>query len=135
MNKVYVIAVLTLTCLIGLDLKAHAQSPEVVVTVPFEFVAGGQILPAGKYTVGRNADDAHFGITIRSNNNAAIMLPVVVDGARAEQPKLSFERIDGENYLSKVEAPQGVYTFGVPRAMATLAQRKGHSPVSSAGGN
>ena len=135
MNKFYVIAALTLTCLFGLGLKAHAQDAEVVATVPFDFVAGGQILPAGKYTVGRNGADAHSGITIRGNNNTALMLPMVVDWTPAYQPKLSFEHISGEYFLTKVEAPQGVYTFGIPRAMATLAQRKDLSPASSAGGD
>jgi hypothetical protein len=45
-NKSYVVAVLTLTCLLGFGVKAHAQGAKVSVTVPFEFVAGGQILPA-----------------------------------------------------------------------------------------
>jgi hypothetical protein len=135
MNKLYVVAVLTLTCLLGFGVKAHAQDAEVSVTVPFEFVAGGQTLPAGKYTVGRNSDDAHAGIVIRSYNNVALMLPIVVDGTPAYQPKLSFVHVGGEYFLSTVEAPQGIYTFRTPRAMTILAQKKDQSSVSSAGGN
>ena len=135
MNKFYVVAFPTLTCLLGLGVKAHAQDAEVSVTVPFEFVAGGQILPAGKYVVGRNSDDAHSGIVIRSNTNVALMLPIVVDGTPAYQPKLSFVHVGGEYFLSTVEAPQGVYTFRTPRAMAMLAQKEDQSSVVSAGGN
>jgi hypothetical protein len=135
MNKSYVVAVLTLTCLLGLGVKAHAQDAEVSVTVPFEFVAGGRTLPAGKYIVGRTSADAHSGITIRSYNNVALMLPIAVDGTPAYQPKLSFVHVGGEYFLSKVEALQGIYTFGTPRAMAILAQKKDQSSVSSAGGN
>jgi hypothetical protein len=135
MNKVYVVAVLTLTFLLGFGVKAHAQDTEISVTVPFEFVAGGQLLPAGKYIVGRNSDDAHSGIVIRGNNNVALMLPVVVDGTPAYQPKLSFVHVGGENFLSTVEAPQGIYTFRTPRAMTILAQKKDQSSVSPAGGN
>jgi len=135
MNKVCAIAILTLTCLISLDLKATAQHVEVAVTVPFEFVAGGQILPAGKYVVSRSGVDAHSGITIRGNNHSALLLPVLIDATSAQQPGLSLERIDGEYFLSKIEAPQGVYTFEVPRATATLARTKNHSAVSAAGGD
>jgi hypothetical protein len=135
MNKLYVIALLTLTCLFGLGVKAHAQDAEVVATVPFDFVAGGQVLPAGKYIVARNGADAHSGITIRGNNNVALMLPVVVDWTPAYQAKLSFEHIGGEYFLSKVEAPRGVYSFQTPRTVPTLAQKKDRAPESSAGGN
>jgi hypothetical protein len=136
MKKHYVIAVLTLTCVLGFGLKAHGQNAEVIVTVPFEFVAGGQTLPAGKYTVVRNTPDAHSGITLRGTNNIAVMLPVAVDGTSVvDQPKLDFERIGGENFLSKIEAREGVYSFAVPRAMALVAKRKDHSTGSSSGGN
>jgi hypothetical protein len=122
MNKSYLTVVLTLASLVGLGIKARAQDAEVIVTVPFEFVAGNQTLP-------------HSGITIRSNDNVALMLPVVVDGTAADQPKLSFERVGGEYFLSKVEALQGTYTFDVPRATAVVAKRKDHSTGSSSGGN
>jgi hypothetical protein len=135
MNKSYLTVVLTLASLLGLGIKARAQDAEVIVTVPFEFVAGNQILPAGKYTVGRNAPDAHSGVTIRSNDNVALMLPVVVDGTGADQPKLSFERVGGEYFLSKVETLDGTYTFDVPRAATIVAKRKDHSTGSSSGGN
>ena len=135
MNRFYVVAVLTLTCLLGVGVEAHAQDAEISVTVPFEFVAGGQTLPAGQYIVGRTSADAHSGITIRSYNNVALMLPIVVDETPAYQPKLSFVRVGGEYCLSKVEAPQGIYTFRAPRTMVMLAQKKDQSSVSSAGGN
>jgi hypothetical protein len=135
MNKSYLTVVLTLASLLGLGIKARAQDAEVIATVPFEFVAGNQILPAGKYTVGRNASDAHSGVTIRSNDNVALMLPMVVDGTGADQPKLSFERVSGEYFLSKVETLDGTYTFDVPRATAIVAKRKDHSTGSSSGGN
>lgn len=54
MKKLYLTAVLMLTCLLGIVVSAHAQDADaVVVSVPFEFVAGGVILPAGEYRVSR----------------------------------------------------------------------------------
>jgi len=135
MNKGFVTVVLTLTSLLWLGIKAHAQEAELTVKVPFEFVAGGQILPAGKYIIGRVTPDAHSGITIRSYDNVALMFPTVVDGTSAQQPKLSFEHVGDERFLTKVEAPGAVYIFEVPRPALTLAQKKGHSTVSSSGGD
>jgi hypothetical protein len=48
---------LTLTSLFGLGASAVAlEQREVVVTVPFDFVAGGKTLPAGTYTVRVSSD-------------------------------------------------------------------------------
>jgi hypothetical protein len=136
MNKSYLTVVLTLTSLLGLGLSARAQDTERVrVQVPFEFVAGGQILPAGKYTVSRVSSDPHSGITIRSYDNVALMLPIVVDGTPAEQPRLNFEHVGEKYFLSEAETPGGVYTFAIPSAMVMLAQKKDHSTVSSSSGN
>jgi hypothetical protein len=136
MNKSYLTVVLTLTSLLGLGIKARAQDTEGVrVQVPFEFVAGGQTLPAGKYIVRRVASDPHSGITIRSYDHVALMLPTVVDGTPAEQPRLNFEHVGDKYFLSEAETPGGVYTFVVPRAMVMLAQKTNHSTESTLNGN
>ena len=50
MKTSYVIAVLTLMCLLGVGISARAQDTDGVrVKVPFEFIAGGATLPAGTY--------------------------------------------------------------------------------------
>jgi hypothetical protein len=134
MKKSYLVAVLTLTCVIGVGISAHAQDTEGVrVKVPFEFVAGGTTLPAGTYTVGRLSGDASSGIAIRSFGNGVLVLPQVVDGTPAEHPKLSFEQVGGKYFLSEVDTPGGTYTFGLPRAMAVLAQTKDQGTMSVSG--
>ncbi|MGA2416401.1 MAG: hypothetical protein ABSF59_18250 [Candidatus Sulfotelmatobacter sp.] len=136
MKKSYLTAVLTLTCLLGLGISARAQDTKGVrVNVPFEFVAGGATLPAGTYTIGRLSVDASSGIAIRGYGNGALVLPIAVDETPSGQPKLSFEQIGGKHFLSEAETPGGVYSFVVPRAMVTLAQKKEHSIVSSSGGS
>ena len=137
MKKSYLIAVLTLTCLLGLGISARAQDTEGVrVNITFEFIAGGATLPAGTYSVGRlSSVDTSSDIAIASYGNSAFVLPMAVDGTPAEQPKLSFEHVGDKYFLSKAETPGGVYTFAVPRAMVTLAQKKDHSAVSSSGVN
>jgi hypothetical protein len=132
MKKSYLTAVLTLTCLLGVGVSAHAQDTEGVrVKVPFEFVAGGATLPAGTYTVGRLSLDAFSGIAIGSYGHGVLVLPIAVDGTPAGQPKLGFERVGGKYFLSEVDTPGGVYTFALPRAMVGLVQVKDQGTVSS----
>lgn len=59
MKKSYLTVVLTLTCLLGPSLSAHAQdASRVVVTVPFEFVVtGSKTMPAGTYRIDRVSPD------------------------------------------------------------------------------
>jgi len=136
MKRSYLIAVLTLTCLLGVGISARAQDTEGVrVKVPFEFVAGGKTLPAGTYTVGRLSLEAYSGIAISSYGHGALVLPIVVDGTPAGQPKLSFEHIGGKYFLSEANTPGGVYTFALPQAMVALAQAKDQGTVSSSGTN
>ena len=136
MNKLYVAALLTLTCLCGLVAKARAQDAEgVVVKVPFEFVAGVKTMPAGTYSVGRISSDPHSGLVIRNYDESVLVLTTLVEAASAQQPALSFEHVEGKYFLSKIETPGGVYTIPVPRAISALVQVRDHSSVSDSGSN
>jgi hypothetical protein len=53
MTKHYASVLLALALLTGLGVSAAAEEPEVIVTVPFSFVAAGRTLPAGRYIVSR----------------------------------------------------------------------------------
>jgi hypothetical protein len=136
MNKLYVTALLTLTCLCGLVAKARAQDPErVVVKVPFEFVAGEVTMPAGTYSVGRIFSDSHWGLVISSYDKTVMVPTPLVETASAQQLGLSFEHVEDKYFLSKVETPGGIYTVPVPRAISALVQARDHSSVSASGSN
>ena len=50
MKKQYLTILFTLICVLGLGLRARAQEEDTVVTnVPFDFVVGDKVLPAGTY--------------------------------------------------------------------------------------
>ncbi len=96
MKTSYFTVVLTLTCLLGLGIGAHAQDAgRVIVKVPFEFVAGDKTLPAGTYTIGRLSPAIHPALIIDNKDTGAfvVMLPSVPDGDSAGQAELSFERV------------------------------------------
>jgi hypothetical protein len=136
MNKSYLTAVLTLTCLLGAGISARAQDiDKVVVNVPFEFVAGGHTLPAGTYSVSRVSDQSLSSLVIRSYDNTAFLLPMFFDGVSADQADLGFEHVGDKYYLSKIQTSEGVYVIRTPRAMTQVAQSKDHGTGSSAGAN
>jgi hypothetical protein len=136
MKKSLFTVALTMTCLLGLGLSAHAQDANgVVVKVPFEFVAGGKTLPAGTYRVGRLSPGIHPSLIIDSKDSGAfaLVLPIVPGEDSAGRTDLSFERVGGKYFLSKVATPAGVYTLLTIRAMTKLAQMNDHGVTSSSG--
>jgi hypothetical protein len=135
MKTSYLTAVLSLTCLLGFGISASAQD-EAVVRVPFEFVAGGATLSAGRYSVSRLDPAVHRGLFLRSDNKQeAYVLPLVFDETSGRLPTLSFEHVGGKYFLSKVETQDGVYTFGIPRAVVRVGQVKDQRALSSSGAN
>ncbi len=136
MNKSYLTVVLTLTCLLGLGISARAEDVgKISVSVPFEFVAGGQTLPPGKYSVSRVSDHTFPSLMIRSYDNTGFLLPVFFDGVSSEQAELNFEHVGAKYFLSKIKTPAGVYTISTPRPMIQVAQMKDQGATSSSGTN
>ena len=80
-----------------------AQSPKVTAKVPFEFVAGGQTLPAGEYTIERNSNST---VTIQdaTGNVHLVVLsqPVSKSGVTTPGAALVFELNQGKTFLSQV---------------------------------
>ena len=97
---------------------------EIVVTVPFDFVAGGKNLPAGTYTVSRFSDDKPDGLILSSyENHVVIVYPTMVGDAAADKPSVSFNRVGETRLLSKIETAYDIYTIRVsPVDQATLPE-------------
>jgi hypothetical protein len=139
MKKSFVTAALMLTCLLGVGVSAHAQDADaVVVSVPFDFVAGGATLPAGEYRVSRTNPGASRELAINGYDKGnAFLLPVTFDYSLSSQPTLSFEQVGGKYFLSKIKTPEGVYTMPAPRERIMLGRANTPSPAasSSSGGH
>ena len=138
MKKSYLTAALMLTCLLGVVVSARAQDANaVVVSVPFEFVAGGATLPAGEYRVSRINPGVNRELAISGyNKGTAFVLPVAFDDGPANEPTLSFEHIGGKYFLSRIKTLSGVYTMPASREMVMLgkANSPGPSTSSASGG-
>jgi hypothetical protein len=131
MKKSYLIVVLMLTYVLGVGVSARAQDADaVVVSVPFEFVAGGATLPAGEYRVSRVNPGANRELAISGYNRGHVfVLPAAFDDGPANQPTLSFEHVGGKYFLSRIKTPSGVYTMPASREMVMLG--KANSPSRS----
>jgi hypothetical protein len=133
MKKSYLTALLMLTCLLGVGVSAHAQDADaVIVSVPFEFVAGGATLPAGEYRVSRVNPGVNRELAISGyNKGSAFLLPLAFDNGPADQPTLSFEHVGGKYFLSKIKTLGGVYTMPTSREMVMLSKANSPSPSTS----
>jgi hypothetical protein len=89
----------------ALALGANAQTKIAKASVPFEFAAGGAMMPAGDYTLG--VSDLSGVILLRgSSGNSVALLSTFPGTASANSAaRLIFERRDGMAYLSAVEWP------------------------------
>jgi hypothetical protein len=135
MKKSYLTAVLTLTGFLGIGMGARAQDVDaVVVTVPFEFVAGGATLPAGEYRVSRVNPSVNRELAISGyDKGSAFLLPLAFDDGPTERPTMSFEHRGDRYYLSGIKTLSGVYTIAVPRTKVAVAQVKDQVTVPSSG--
>jgi len=131
MKKQYLAVLFTLICLLGLGLSAQGQEQDtVVINVPFAFVAGGKVLPAGKYTVNRVAPaSGSRELEMRSYETRAsvFVLPTVFDDVRSDKAQLNFEHLGDTYFLSAIETPIGTYTVDIPPSAIKLAQTQQQS--------
>ena len=129
-------ALLILTSLCGLVVGARAETrPEVIVTIPYAFVAGGRTLPAGRYTVNRLSDDRRSGLSIVSyeQRSGVVVLTNQFENRPADDAKVRFERVGNMYYLSAIETLDGVYTVPVSRSISVVAKSKHGGSVSASG--
>ena len=133
MKKSYITAVLMLMCLLGVGVSARAQDADaVVVSVPFEFVAGDATLPAGEYRVSRANPGVNRELAVRGYDKGnAFVLPLTFEDGPANEPTLTFEHVGGKYFLSRVKTLSGVYTIPASREMVMLARANTPSPSTS----
>jgi hypothetical protein len=98
-------AALLLGGLCALTLAANAQSAMAKASVPFEFAAGGAMMPAGEYTV--DVPDLSGIILLHgpAGNSVALLSTFAGTISDTTVSKMIFERRDGMAYLSAVEWP------------------------------
>ena len=127
---------LIITGLFGLAAGAKAQTRrEVIVKIPYDFVAGGRTLPAGTYTVSRLSDDRLAGLSIVSyeQRSGVLVLANHFENRPADDTKIRFEHVGDVYYLSSIETLDGVYTLPLPRSALLLANSTHSNGMSASG--
>jgi hypothetical protein len=138
MKKQYLAVLFTLICVLGLGLIARAQEQDTVVTnVPFNFAAGGKVLPAGNYRVMRihpSSGSRELELSSFETGASVFVIPRVFDDVQSGKVRLNFEHLGDTYFLSTIETPIGTYTIDLPASAIKLAQMQPQGG-SHAGGN
>ena len=121
----------------GLGIAARAQvRDQVAVTIPFEFVVGGKTLPAGTYKVNRVSDTNRRTLILHSfeNHSSVLVVPSQVEDGSTDKVYVSFERVGGQYFLSKIATADDVFTIPVSRSATVEVAARSGTPASSISG-
>jgi len=117
----------TVTVLLGVGLAARAQAQDnIIVTLPFGFVAGQRTLPAGTYKVRRFSNDPSGPLlfTNYAKDISVFVLPIASEGTSADKPGLTFEQVGGEHFLNAIQTSLETYYIPVSHSGVTEAAAK-----------
>ena len=134
--KKYARILVAVTFLLGVSVAANAEiRREVVVTLPFGFVASGETLPAGQYTVSRLSLEPFDVLQLTSDVSGASVFvhPVEMEEAATYKPSLKFHKVGDQNFLSAIETADYVYNFSVSRSVVLEAAAKQRDTVTVSG--
>jgi len=126
-------ALLGLAAALALAVAANAQVlHEVTVRVPFDFFAGGKLMPAGRYDVRRVRSDAETALIIRSEDGRTSA--VVITNTGKADPRAAafvFRQRGDRHFLAEVSMPGTASVRELPKTGAErrlereLAEQKG----------
>jgi hypothetical protein len=141
MRKQYLRFLVALIGVAGLGVAAKGQDLDrVVVKIPYEFVVGGNILPAGSYRVGRLAgfNEKELVLSNLDDHASTLIIAAVLESKSADKASVSFERVGNQFFLSEIKSADHVFTIPVSRAAILEAAAKSHigaSDLASASGS
>ncbi len=139
MRKLFVRSFLVLAAIAGLAISAKAQTQDqVVVKVPFSFVAAGQTFPAGEYRIARLSDENRVLLlfSVDNRSNTVMLLPESEDTPRGNA-QLAFATVGDQHLLSRVQTENHAYILALPRTETLLSATpdKGAAASSASGSN
>lgn len=140
MNKLFLRILLVLVGFAGLSIPAKAQAPDqLLVKIPFSFVAAGQTFPAGEYKITRLRDEEPRILLLVNVENRTDLVTLRPESQETAHGKvqLDFASVGDQHFLSRVETADNIYNLSVPSSDALLAAapRKGSAASSSASGS
>jgi len=129
-------ALFSLLLVAGFAQAVSAQTPaSVVVDVPFDFVAGGERLPAGVYQVSRLSANSEKALVIRSldgRRQAALITHAAAGGDKKAPAQLTFRQYGDIYFLAEVRSGVAGGARGVATTRAEKDLRRELRPRASA---
>lgn len=113
---------------------AHGQAADqVVVDIPYDFVASGKTLPAGTYKITRvnHLSPNQLVLTNAKTGSGVLLLADLLEQARDEQPRLAFEVVGGQHVLSSIETADHIFRFPLSASAAAVVAKRQNAPSSS----
>lgn len=96
----------------------------VTVSVPFSFVAGSKVMPAGIYTIQQPSNSGVLLIRGSAPNSTALVLSVNAGSSSSSRAGVTFSRRGSAVVLSTVDVPGGaVYSLFAPEQKSAVAVR------------
>ncbi len=87
---------------------ARARADEIiVVTVPFDFMAGNSRFPAGRYEVTDSSNPGVVSIQSADRVHRAFVMTIPDASEKTETPALVFERVGAEHFLARIVSVDG----------------------------
>jgi len=128
-----------LSAFFGLAAMAAAiraqEVDQIIVNIPYAFVAAGKTLPAGSYKVRRISDNnlTELAITSFENRTGVLLLSSEVSPTREDKPTLTFQHVGDQYILSKIETAGHIFTIPVSTKSATqvVAMKTQTTPSAS----
>jgi len=136
MKKYYFRFLIALIGVAALGTAAKSQAvDQIVIHIPYEFVVAGETLPPGTYRVSRLSETEPEVLILSSlEGRAGLMIrSSEVESKLADKPAVSFEQIDGQHFLNRIETADHVFTIPVSRSEIVRAAAKSAKGTSASG--
>lgn len=113
---------------------ARANAEELKVSVPFDFVVNGKVLPAATYTIRESLPDDKSSIAFLGDGAGALAIASEID-TNVTGNRLIFHRIGDEYFLSDVVSPSGKLHFVASKRETQLARSADQQTIVTNVGN
>ena len=101
--------------------RAQDNAHMVRANIPFNFYAGGRLMPAGEYTISVNMDDHTVVIGQKATRSGFVIVGVPDDGSRDYRTVLTFTLVSGEVYaLHELQGPDLGMSFNAKQPTSAV---------------
>jgi hypothetical protein len=136
--KSYARMLIAVVFFLGLSGAAKAATQDdIIVKLPFEFVAAGKTLPAGTYVVRHLTDDISgpLILTNRDNGSSVFVNAYFGDHASTDKPQVSFQRVGEQHFLTTIQTTFDIYQIPASHSAIMEAAAKVRNSGMSSGGS